>query len=178
MIILKEESLSEKIVSVAFKELKELSAQAETDPVLSHNLHTMIRSNKRYEFLLDSDYSMLRNATPFQIIQGCIEAPNIKTFFLKNSKGLYTGFLGVIEKSPKVIEDIKMFSFGLANNKDENLMYKDIPLFLSAICKNYKSVTWSERIGNKANTAYEIACKKLKGTIEKNGNRITYHVEK
>jgi hypothetical protein len=106
--------------------------------------------------------------------------PDMKSFFIKNSSGLFVGFVAVLvdqEGGRDVISDIKMFSFGLDDKDDENQMYKDMPKFLDDLVKKYKKVSWGALDGNKANRVYAIVTKKYKGIIEKSGNHIQYKIE-
>jgi len=174
---IEEEKLSEKIVYAAFKEFNELVAQAKDNPIVGYNLRTPIINNEKYKYFTDD---MLKNATPIQIIKGSIETPNIKAYFFQNSKGLYTGFLAISEGGYRIINDIKVLSFGYDNSDDENLIFKDLPLFLAQLCKEYKSISWTGLKGNRANAAYKIAYKRLggKGEPEVKGDRIIYHIER
>jgi len=174
---IEEERLSEKIVYAAFKEFDKLVAQSKSDPVVYYNLNTQIRQNTKYEYFA---YGAIRNASPLQVIKGCIESPNIKTYFFENSKGLYTGFVAIIEEDYKTVEDIKLLSFGRDNSNDENLIFRDLPMLMADICKKYKSITWTAHIKNRANKAYGIAFKKLGGQGDPvvKEDLITYHIKR
>jgi hypothetical protein len=124
-----------------------------------------------------TDDPILRHATLLQVIEGTTKDPTLLSYFLKNSQGLYVGFIAANEEivnGKKTIDDIKMFSFGLESKADENLFYKDVPPFLDKLLMNYPIVSWEALEGNKANIAYRIYTKRHHGTIEKDGKRIRY----
>jgi hypothetical protein len=156
-------------------ELKLLYKQMTAKPELKATLNTMISSSPKYKYLTDD--SILKHATLLQVIEGTIKVPALLSYFLKNSLGMYVGFIAAnpeIENGEKTINDIKMFSFGLESDADENLFYKDVPPLLDKLLKDYSKVSWGAIEGNKANIAYKIYTKRHHGVIEKNGDHIRY----
>jgi hypothetical protein len=101
----------------------------------------------------------------------------LESYFVKTPMGLYVGFIAIsviTEDSRLVVNDVKTFSFGLANGSDENQMYRDLPSFLDRCLAKYGKVSWTAFEGNKANRSYEIYTKRKKGLITKDGKHIRY----
>jgi hypothetical protein len=176
MIILREKKVFvEALQAAGSTELKSLYRQMDLNPELKATLNTRISASQKYQYLTDSP--IFKNARLIQVIEGTIKEPSLLSYFLKNSRGLYVGFIAAniaVENGERTIDDIKMFSFGLEGEEDENLFYKDVPPFLDKLLKDYSKVSWEALAGNKANIAYRIYAKRHKGAIEKEGNRIRY----
>jgi hypothetical protein len=169
----------EAIQPAAQKEYKELLNQMEQNPDLVLTLNTRVKDNPKYKFLTD-DW-MLGNATLLMIIDGSLKTPAMKSFFVKNSKNAFIGFIAinlVSEDNSIVVNNIKIFSFGLNGETDENQMFKDLPSFLNGLIQKYKKVSWIAIEGNKANRAYAIITKRYGGTIKKLGTHIRYTVQR
>jgi hypothetical protein len=175
VIFRKKKVFVEALQSAGDAELKLLYHQMELNPQLKATLNTRISTSSRYKYLTDDP--ILRHASLLQIIEGTAKDPTLISYFLKNSYGLYVGFIAAdvaIENGKETIDDIKMFSFGLEDEKDENLFYKDIPPFLDKLLKDYSKISWGALVGNKANVAYRIYTKRHHGVIERNGEHIRY----
>jgi hypothetical protein len=111
------------------------------------------------------------------IIEFTMKQSQFESYLVKTPKGLYTGFVAihiVSEDDKFVVDDVKIFSFGLENSDDENQMYKDLPSFLDKCLAKYNKVSWTAIEGNKANRAYAIYTRRQKGIISKNGKYIRY----
>jgi hypothetical protein len=177
MIIFKEKDRFTEILQFAGKaEYRILLRQIAQDSKLRDTLTVKkIGEQSEYKFLTDDP--ILQRATLLQVIEGSIKDSNVECYFVKNSAGKYAGFVGVvfeIENGDKIAKDIKIFTFGLPVEEDENQFYKDIPSLLGRCLDKYKKVSWVALEGNKANTAYSIYTRRHSGTIEKYGNRIRY----
>jgi hypothetical protein len=175
IIFRKKKVFVEALQTAGHTELKSLYHQMDLNPELKAILNTRISTSPKYKYLTDAP--IFRNARLIQIIEGTIEEPSLLSYFLKNSYGLYVGFIAAsvtIENGKEVIDDIKMFSFGLEKEKDENLFYKDVPPFLDKLLRNYSKISWEAIAGNKANIAYRIYTKRHHGSIEKKGDHIRY----
>jgi hypothetical protein len=106
-----------------------------------------------------------------------MKRPDFESYFIESPKGLYVGFIAiqiVAEDGRQVVDEVKTFSFGLADSDDENQMYKDVLPFIDKCIAIYKKVSWTAMVGNKANRAYAIYTKRRKGTISRNGKYIRY----
>jgi hypothetical protein len=126
-----------------------------------------------------TDDPIFKNATLLEIIVGTMKrsSKGFESYFIKTSRGLMVGFLAlhiVIEDEKPVVDDVKTFSFGLADSDDENQMFKDLPAFLDKCLAKYGKVSWTALVGNKANRAYEIYTKRRNGVISKEGKYIRY----
>jgi hypothetical protein len=177
MIVFKEKDRFTEILQSAGKaEYRILLQQIAQDPKFRDTLAVKkIGEQPEYKFLTDDP--ILQRATLLQVIEGTIKDSNIECYFVKNSKGKYAGFVGIvfeIENGDKIVRDVKIFTFGLLAEEDENQFYKDIPSLLDRCLDKYKKVSWIALEGNKANTAYSIYTRRHNGTIEKYGNRIRY----
>jgi hypothetical protein len=165
----------EALQSAGNAELEFLYKQMDLNPELKATLNTRISSSPKYQYLTDDP--IFKNARLIQVIEGTIKEPSLLSYFLKNSQGLYVGFIAAdmaIENGEKTIDDIKMFSFGLEAETDENLFYKDVPPLLDTLLKDYSKISWRAIEGNKANVAYSIYTKRHHGVIEKAGKIIQY----
>jgi hypothetical protein len=82
------------------------------------------------------------------------------------------GFVAYIVKNNEVIE-IKMFSF---NPNGATVLMRDLIILLDRLVKQYNNVSWTAFEGNPANRFYQKAMEKYNGTINKDGNKITYNI--
>ena len=176
MIIVEEiQHLVEILQPVRQAELQILKNQMFQNAELLHTLNTPIRSLPDYQFLTDDP--IFSNATLFQIIEGTSRLPNFECYFMKTSRGIYVGFIAVlveVEDRERVVQDVKIFSFGLSAKEDENMIRKDVPFFLDNCLKRFPKVSWTALKANKANIAYDIYCKRHKGTREDKGKYWRY----
>jgi hypothetical protein len=171
--------LFEVIQAAGKQEYNTLLNQVKQNPNLAQMLTEPIGTLPKYRFLFDDTPGLpsIRFASLLLIIAETIKLPEFDSYFVKNTKGQYVGFIAVNiinDNGNIVVDDIKTFSFGLENDADENQMYKDLPAFLNKCLDKYKKVSWTAIEGNKANRAYEIYTKRHKGTITKNGKYIRY----
>jgi hypothetical protein len=177
MIIFKEKDRFNEILQSAGKaEYRILLRQMARDPKLYDTLAVKkIGEQPEYKFLTD-DF-ILQGATLLQVIEGAIKESSIECYFVKNSTGKYVGFVGIIfsmENGGKAVKDVKIFTFGLSAEEDENQFYKDIPSLLDRCLDKYKKVSWIALKGNRANAAYSIYTRRHGGNIEKYGDKIRY----
>jgi hypothetical protein len=138
-------------------------------------LTTPIAELPKYKYLTDSAW--LGRATLFAIIDYSTRASSIESYFMKNSKGLYAGFIAAIldtEEGKKLVKDVKMFSFGLSPKEDENMIRRDAPQLLDQCLKRFPKVRWEAMKDNKANIAYEIYRKKHNGIRNDLGTKWEY----
>jgi hypothetical protein len=165
MIIFRESVRLEEILqSAGASQIQTLKNQMASDAELKKNLTTPIEKLPKYKYLTDSTW--LGRATLLAIIEYSIKGSSIESYFIKNSKGLYVGFIAAIldiENGNNIVKDVKMFSFGLSPREDEDMMRRDAPQLLDQCLKRFPKVRWEAMKDNKANIAYEIYCKKHNG---------------
>jgi hypothetical protein len=176
MIIFRESVKLEEILQSAGKaQLDILQNQMANIPELKQTLTTPMGSMSKYKYLTDNTF--IKGASLLLAIEFIIQQSHIRSFFIKNTKGLYVGFIGVVEgleNGKSIVEDIKMFSFGLPANEDENMMRKDAPHLLDQCLKKYSKVRWESLKDNRANISYEIYRKKHNGVRNDLGNKWEY----
>jgi hypothetical protein len=176
MIILVESMRLEEILQSAGNyQLNRLKDQMESNPELKQTLTTPLKKLPKYKYL--TNIPIIRNAALFDIIEESIKKPSIKPYFIKSSKGLYAGFIAVIletEDGKTIVDDVKMFSFGLSAKEDEDMIRKDAPLLLNQCLKRYPKVRWDAMKDNPANAAYEIYRKKHNGIRNDLGDKWEY----
>ena len=167
MIIIKETKnfkLTEVLQRASTPHLSNLLKQMNDNPELLHTMTTPISQLPKYEFLTDD--AIAKHASLLEVIEFTLKKNELESYFIVSSKGLYVGFIAIsiatVEKT-QVVNDIKVFSFGLPSEADENTIYKDIPKFLDDCLKRFSVVTWKALKGNRANIAYEIYRRKHKG---------------
>jgi hypothetical protein len=186
MLIFKEyRPLFEMVQAAGKREYDILLKQMKQNPSLAQTLTTPIAKLGKYKYLFDVELwkgsPILKNVDLLVIITETMKRPQFESYFVKTPKGIYAGFIAITvasEDGRPVVEDVKIFSFGLENSDDENQMFKDLPSFLDKCLAKYKKVSWTAIEGNKANRAYEIYTKRKKGTISKDGKYIRYTCEK
>jgi hypothetical protein len=157
------------------REYNVLLGQMKQNPALAQTLTVPINTMPKYRYLTDDP--IFKRASLLQIIQETMKFSSLESYFVKNTKGLYIGFIAIsitTEDGRQVVDDVKTFSFSLDDSDDENQMYKDLPAFLDKCLAKYKKVSWAAIEGNKANRAYAICAKRRKGTISKDGKYIRY----
>lgn len=167
--------LLEAVQTAGKREYDALLSQIKENPSLARTLNTPISTMPKYHYL--TDHPIIKTASLLQIIEGSMQWPTLKSYFIKSSKGLYVGFIAINisqEGEEKSVNDVKVFSFGLENDADENQIYKDIPSFLDKCLAEYKKISWTAIEGNKANRAYEVYTKRHNGTITKDGKYLRY----
>ena len=177
MIILEEakQYLVEVLLPAKNEHLKILRKQMDSNKELKYTLTTPIRNLPKYKYLLDGTFLQARSL--FEIIEYSLKFSDIESYFMKTSKGILVGFIAVsIEKenNKKIVNDIKLFSFGLSSKEDEDIIRKDVPDLMDVCLKKYSKVMWTAHRENKAIIAYDIFCKRKKGTWEDAGKYRRY----
>jgi hypothetical protein len=154
--------LFEVVQLVGKREYNSLVVQVRRNPKLAQMLTAPVHSIPKYRFLLDDSspiYSRIKSDSLLQIIEFSMKIPSMESYFIKTPKVLYVGFVAiniVLEDGKPVVDDVKIFSFGLDNSDDENQMYKDLPAFLNTCLAKYGKVSWTALEGNKSNRDYAI----------------------
>jgi hypothetical protein len=176
MIIFRESVKLEEILQSArdiqFQILKD---QMASNDDLKKILTTKIEKLPKYKYLTDSP--LFGRATLLAIIDYSIRDSSIESYFIKNSKGIYVGFIAVvldIENGDTFVNDVKMFSFGLSPKEDEDMIRRDAPQLLDQCLKRFPKVRWVAIKDNKANIAYEIYRRKHNGIRNDLGNKWEY----
>ena len=180
MIIISEDisqyQLTEMLQKAGNPHLQTLKKQMNQNSELEYTLSTPIKNLPKHQYLADPG-SWLQNVPLFDMIEYTVKRSDFESYLIKNSRGNFVGFIALFidsEKGKKIISNIKVFSFGLSPQEDENMILKDVPKLLDDCLKKYLKVTWTALKGNKTNRAYEIYCKRKKGTKEDLGNSWRY----
>jgi hypothetical protein len=145
------------------------------DAELKHTLTTPIAELPKYKYLTDSTW--LGRATLFAIMDYSTRASSIESYFIKTSNGIYVGFIALLfepENGKTIVNDIKIFSFGLSPKEDEDMIRRDAPQLLDQCLKRFPKVRWEAMKDNKANIAYEIYRKKHNGIRNDLGTKWEY----
>jgi hypothetical protein len=176
MIIFRESVRLEEILqSAGAFQLQILKNQMASNSELNHTLTTPMGDLPKYQFLTDNDW--IKSYSLLSAIEYTIQNHAAESYFIKTSKGIYVGFIALLfkmEDGKTIVNDIKMFSFGLSPKEDENMIRKDVPHLLDQCLKRFPKIRWEVMKNNKANVAYEIYRKKHNGTREDLGNAWEY----
>lgn len=176
MIIFKEYMKLEEILQPAKNfQMQILKDQMADNDELKNTLTTPLKKLPKYMYL--TDVPLYRNATLLAIIEYSIKDSSIKSYFIKTSSGVYVGFIAVVlevENGKTIVDDVKMFSFGLSPKEDENMIRRDAPQLLDQCLKKFPKVRWVAMKDNKANIAYEVYRKKHKGIRNDLGDKWEY----
>jgi hypothetical protein len=89
----------------------------------------------------------------------------------------YAGFIALsLAQAEKetIVNDVKLFSFGLSPRENDNVIRKDVPALLDKCLKRFSKVMWIAHKDNKANIAYEVYRKKHNGKKEDLGKYWRY----
>ena len=157
--------LAEILQPVNNKEIKALKIQMSKDPDLNSTLTKTAASQPKYKYLADFNQPLLRNVS----LMGIIDYANknkqdFESYFIKTSKNLFVGYIALTRaKNENVIDDVKVFTFGLPPEEDEDMIRKDVPALLDICLKKYDKISWEAHKDNKANIAYEIYRKRRNG---------------
>ena len=167
--------LAEILQPAGNSQLQILKKQMAGNEELARILTTPIEELPQYQFLTDEAW--IKRGSLLMIIEYSLRLPGIESYFMKTSKGIYIGYIAVklkLENRQTIVDDIKLFSFGLSPKEDENMIRRDAPNLLDICLKKYPKVSWSALKANKANIAYEIYRKRRKGEKEDLGNAWRY----
>ena len=178
MIIIREKKrLAEVLQSVTRSEIKALELQATEDRELHYILNTAARHQPKYKYLADFEGLLLQNVTLMGIIDFTFsKRQQYESYFIKTSNGKFVGFIALTynEHNKKVIDDVKVFAFGVSPKEDENMIRKDVPDLLDSCLCRFDKVEWTAHKDNKATIAYDIYCKRKGGSWVDDGKLRRY----
>jgi hypothetical protein len=150
MIILKESTVQEKLISATKSEFEQLKKQIEHNPMLRKQLTTNLGKLPQYQYLYEMDW--VDDITLLNMLE-FIDRENLFTLKFVKSGNNFTGFLAYKDEGRK-ISKIKIASFYDDQIKANKTIVEDLLQFIEAGMLNHDIIEWSASKANPANALY------------------------